>query len=82
MFNIKLSTKVLENKGKQVSKTNKPISKQAVHLDYLLLRQLTDIACRYLKFFAKFYETMILPYLSSHNFEWQIFTHVKLSPHN
>jgi hypothetical protein len=27
------STKVIENRGKRVSKTNKPINKQAVHLD-------------------------------------------------
>jgi hypothetical protein len=27
------STKVLENREEQVSKTNKPINKQAVHLD-------------------------------------------------
>jgi hypothetical protein len=31
--NFLLSTKVLENRGEQVSKTNKPINKQAVHLD-------------------------------------------------
>jgi hypothetical protein len=27
------STKVIENRGERVSKTNKPINKQVVHLD-------------------------------------------------
>jgi hypothetical protein len=42
------ATKVLENRGERVSKTNKPINKKAVHWDYWLLRQLADIACRYM----------------------------------